>query len=240
VPVVVPGGREGAENAEPVRILFPGNVYGLGAQTGAPLDESASMSPSSDKGELRVRLEAMLREAARRGDARVLVLRAGDYYGPTVRNGGVDRLFPAASQGRPLRMLGDVDAPHQWAYVPDLARAAVDLLEIDERQSGRLSPFEVVHFPGHVARPQRAFLETIAREAGHPEVPVQAVPWWIVRVLGIFDRQARGLLELRYLWDQSVVLTSRRLPELLPSFRVTPVEEAVRATLESYRVEAAA
>jgi nucleoside-diphosphate-sugar epimerase len=211
-------------------VLFPGNVYGLGRGGAAPLAEDAPDAPVSRKGAVRVRLERALREAARDGAVRVLVLRAGDYFGPTVRNGLVDPLFGAAARGRAMRALGRVDLPHQWAYVPDLARAAVDLLDA----AGRLAPCEVVHFAGHVV-PTREMAALAAREAGHPRLALRVAPMWLLRGLGLVDPVVRELWEMRYLFESSVVLDGARLGRLLPAYRDTPLADAVRATVASYR-----
>jgi len=42
-------------------------------------------------------------------------------------------------------------------------------------------------------------------------------------------------MELRYLFDTSIILDGSRLRQLLPQFADTPIEEAVRLTVESYR-----
>jgi len=220
-----------AARAANATILFPGNVYGLGPQSSGPLTEDAPNLPSADKGTLRVTIENSLQQAAEEGPERVIILRAGDYFGPTVRNGLVDPLFENAMLGKPLRAIGKLDIPHQWAFVPDLARAAIDLLGASER----LNAFEVVHFSGYVPPTQRDFLKLIAQQAGKPELPVRAVPWSALKVAAVFDRVIRELLELRYLFDSSVIMDGSKLKGLLPEFRETPIEEAVLATLESYR-----
>ncbi|MBW7851838.1 MAG: NAD(P)H-binding protein [Rhodospirillales bacterium] len=211
-------------------ILFPGNVYGLGRQTSAPLPETAPMTPCSRKGRLRVDLENMLRQAADDG-ARTLVVRAGDYFGPTVRNGLVDPIFKSALAKRRMTVFGNLEAPHQWAYGPDLARCAVDVLALE----GRLAPFAVVHFAGHVVPRQRDFLAVVAREAGAPGIPVRRMPWAAMRLIGLFSPVVRELMELRYLFDEAVILDDPARRALLPDFRPTPLSEAVRHTLGSYR-----
>lgn len=163
------------------------------------------------------------------------MLRAGDFFGPTVRNGLVDRIFGRAAHGRPIEALGRLDVPHQWAYVPDLARLAADLIEIADR----LAPFDVVHFAGRVARRQRDFLELVAHAAGHPDLAVRTVPWWLVRLMGLYDAQLRELMELRYLFDDAVTLDDPRRRELLPDFVPTPLETAVRETVAGYRTRPA-
>jgi nucleoside-diphosphate-sugar epimerase len=220
-----------AARAANATILFPGNVYGLGPQSTGPLTEDAPNLPSAHKGTLRVTIENSLQQAAEEGPARVIVLRAGDYFGPTVRNGLVDPLFENAAAGKPMRAIGKLDIPHQWAFVPDLARAALELLAISEQ----LNPYEVVNFAGYVAPTEREFLKLIAQQAQRPDLPIRSVPWSALKVAAVFDGVIRELLELRYLFDGSLILEGSKLKRLLPDFTETPVAEAVQATLESYR-----
>ncbi len=210
-------------------VVFAGNVYNLGDQQDGPLAEDAPHRPHTRKGNLREKLERFLEEKARTGAIRVLIVRAGDYFGPTVRNGLVDPVFGNAARGKGMQVLGNPDIPHQWAYIPDVARATVDLL-------GReLEPFEVVHFAGHVADPNREFLRRVAEAAGHPGLSIRTIPWWVLRIMALGNGVIRELLEMRYLFDHSIVLDGARLRRLLPDYRDTPVEETIRATLASYR-----
>jgi nucleoside-diphosphate-sugar epimerase len=211
-------------------ILFPGNVYGLGRQTDRPLDERAPMRPDTRKGALRTNLEMSLRATVGDG-VQVIVLRANDYFGPTVRNPLVDRMFGNAAHGQAMMVLGNIDAPHQWAYLPDAARAGAMLLE----QRAQLDEFDTFHFAGHLADPQRDFLERIATLAGHPDLAIRQAPWWLIQLRGWFDPVAREVLELRYLWDHAVVLDGTRLGRILQAFMPTPIDDAITATIASYR-----
>lgn len=212
-------------------ILFPGNVYGLGPQYSAPLAEGAPNRPAGRKGELRVTLEDSLKHATEEGSVRVIVLRAGDYFGPTVRNGLVDPIFENAVQGKPMRTFGNLEVAHQWAYVPDLARAALELLAIEEI----LKAFEVFNFSGYVANPERDFLEQIAAQAGNPGLAIHVLPWSALKMAAMFDSVIRELMELRYLYDESVILDGLKLRRTLPHFKHTTIAEAIRLTLESYQ-----
>jgi nucleoside-diphosphate-sugar epimerase len=221
-----------AAHSSNATILFPGNVYGLGAQTEAPLAEDAPNQPAGHKGELRVRLEDSLLHSTEEGSVRrVIVLRAGDYFGPTVRNGLVDPIFENAAAGKPMRTFGNLEVAHQWAFVPDLARAALDLLDIEES----LKPYEVFNFAGTVASPERDFLEQVAEQAGHAELDIRVLPWSAMKLGAMFNAVIRELMELRYLFDQSVILEGSKLRRTLPNFRETPIAEAIRVTLESYQ-----
>lgn len=219
-----------AAGSSPARIVFPGNVYGLGRQTGTPLAEDTADRPCSSKGALRVELEDTLRRAAAAG-VPVLNLRAGDYFGPTVRNGLVDRLFGNAAAGRRPQFLGRRDIPHQFAFMPDLARATVDLMLRPDAPEG----YDLVHFPGHLVATLDEFCGAIARAAGRPGLKPSPVPWPLVRLAGLFDPATRGVLELRYLFDEALIIDGGRLGARLPEFRPTPLQQAIVATLESYR-----
>ena len=243
-----------AARAAGASVVFPGNIYGYGIQASAPLTEDAPMQPNSRKGRFRVRLEETLEAATREpapepepGPAppagaeaaeevpplppiRVLIVRGGDYFGPTVGNELQDWVFARAKQGKAQTVFGRLDAGHEYLYVPDLARAAVDLLALGDR----LAPFEVVNVPGYVADSQRAFCAAVAAAAGHPGLVAKAMPWWMVRLFGLFNGPARELLEMRYLFENPVRLDGSKLQRLLPDFEPTPLEAAIRETLARY------
>ena len=212
-------------------LVFPGNVYGFGLQDSAPLDENAGMRPNSEKGKLRVKLETAIKAATMDGKCRALIVRAGDYFGPTVRNGYVDRIFGHAAIGKPIQVLGKLDIAHQWAYVPDLARLSADLIE----RPMRLAAFEVVHWRGTVADPQRAFLQAIALAAGKPSLGLSVLPWPLVWLLARFSPLMREVYEMRYLFDRAIVIDDPRRRVLVPDFVATPLDTAIGATLASYR-----
>jgi nucleoside-diphosphate-sugar epimerase len=222
-----------AASAAQATILFPGNIFGLGAPGAAPFDETVIPSPNSRKGALRVALEEALRRGAETEACRILVLRGGAYFGPTVRNDIVNMIFARAAAGKPMTMFGNLDLPHQWAYTPDLARCAVDLLD----RSDRLAAYEVVHFAGHVVPSQRAFLAMIAARAGYPGLAIRDVRWQMVENLSVRQAGLRELVELRHIYEDSLILDDPRRRQLLPNFIETSVEQAVTETLASYRAE---
>ena len=213
-------------------ILFPGNIYGFGLQTDRPLDEAAENKPTTAKGELRVRLEDSLRAASQDG-VQAIILRAGDYFGPTVRNGLVNPLFGKVIVGRTMRTLGRIRIPRQWAYAPDLARAAVDLLD----KRAKLAPFEVIHYAGYVVPGQRDFAKQIALAADYKGLKLKNVSWWLVKVFATVDPLLREVVQMRYLFENSVIIESGRFDDLLPGFAQTQLEEAISATVASYKAE---
>src|SRR5262245_50886239 len=92
--------------------VFPGNLYNYGSPLPPVIDENTPMRPSSRKGQLRVAIEDRLAEAAERG-ARIIILRAGDFYG-----GGRGSWFDLVltkeiGRGR-VTYPGPLDLVHEW------------------------------------------------------------------------------------------------------------------------------
>ena len=217
------------------RLVFPGNVYGFGPQIGRAIAEDTPQEPTTRKGRLRAELEFMIERATDDGHLTALIMRSGDFFGPTVRNGLVDRIFGRAAIGKAMQTLGRLSMPHQWSYVPDLARLTVELLRREER----LAPFEIVHFAGHVVTRQIDFLREVAAVAGRPELAVRTTPWWLVRLASLVDHTVGELVELAYLFDDAVILDDPARRRLAPDFQATPLPTALAATLGSYRARPA-
>jgi nucleoside-diphosphate-sugar epimerase len=212
-------------------LVFPGNVLVFGRQTDRALAEEAPFAPDTRKGRLRADLEFMIRRACDDGGMQALILRAGDFFGPGLRNGLVDRIFGRAAAGQRMMVLGRPDMPHQWAYLPDLGRLAAALLA----RRAALAPFQIVHFAGHVFTRQSEFLAAIAAAAGRERRRWRSVPWWLLRAGAPFDPALREMLELDYLFDDAVILDDPARRRLVPGLQPTPLPEAIAATLADYR-----
>jgi nucleoside-diphosphate-sugar epimerase len=109
----------------------------------------------------------------------------------------------------------------------DLARTAVDLLE----RADELAPLEEVHLEGHAVTSQE-LMAAIRSALGDPARRVRRFPWWTLRLVEPFSATARAVRSLRYLWQQPVLLDNAKLQRLLGREPRTPLEQAIRATLD--------
>ncbi|KWI74589.1 NAD-dependent epimerase/dehydratase family protein [Burkholderia ubonensis] len=218
-----------AATAAGATVVLPGTVYNYGADAFPVLHEDAPQHPSTRKGAIRVELERRLQDAAERG-VRTIIVRAGDFFGPRAGNNWF-------SQGlvKPGQPLGAVSLPgrrgvgHQWAYLPDVARAMVELIARRET----LAPFARFHLAGHWDADGTEMAQAICRVAqrhgGRPAL--RRFPWWLVRAASPFVPTLRELLEMRYLWREPVRLDNARLIAVLGREPHTPLDAAVEATL---------
>jgi nucleoside-diphosphate-sugar epimerase len=182
-------------------------------------------------------MERRLAAAAARGAMRTLIVRAGDFFGSDA--GGSSWFSQIAKPGRPLATVvspGRREAGHAWAYLPDLAEATVRLIE----RETELPAFARFHVRGHWFDRGVAMAEAVRRVAGRPQAPIRRFPWALVYAGAPFVALFREMLEMRYLWKEPLALDNARLVAFLGAEPHTPLDEALRATLITHGVMAAA
>ncbi|MGV7207737.1 NAD(P)H-binding protein [Oxalobacteraceae bacterium A2-2] len=216
-----------AARASGARILLPGTVYNYGPDSFPDIREGSAQHPVTRKGAIRAELEARLKAAAREG-VRTLIVRAGDFFGPRAGNSWFAQGL--VKPGQPLRSIGYPGAPgvgHQWAYLPDVAETMVRLVELEDK----LEPFASFHMDGHWDADGTRMVEAIRRAAGLPDLKVNRMPWWLMRLAAPLVPLFRELVEMRYLWQTPVRMNNSRLLEVLGGEPRTPLDIAVHATL---------
>jgi nucleoside-diphosphate-sugar epimerase len=209
-------------------IVFPGTVYNYGPDAFPLLREDSAQQPLTRKGVIRVEMEQMLREASRAG-ARVIIVRAGDFFGPGAGNNWFAQIL--VKPGKPVTRVtypGVHGVGHAWAYLPDFADAIARLV----MRRADFAPFETFHFAGHSLSRGEEMAEAICDVAGIPHSRIGSFPWWALRASSPFITLFREILEMRYLWKREVLLDNRKLVAVLGSEPHTDLRDAVQDTLE--------
>jgi nucleoside-diphosphate-sugar epimerase len=148
-----------AASALGATIVLPGTVYNFGPDAFPQLTEESPQHPITRKGAIRVEMERRLVAASENG-ARVLIVRAGDFFGPKAGNNWFSQ--GVVKPGRPVTTVsnpGRRGVGHQWSYLPDVARTMIELLE--RRES--LEPFATFHMAGHWDADGSQFVEGCLR-----------------------------------------------------------------------------
>jgi nucleoside-diphosphate-sugar epimerase len=218
-----------AAKAVGARILFPGTIYNYGPDAFPLLREDSPQHPITRKGAIRVAMEQRLKQAADHG-VPVTIVRAGDYFGPQAGNTWFAQGL--VKPGKPLTSITDPGTPgvgHAWAYLPDLAEAMLRLIERDGAATG----FETFHFGGQWDTDGRAMIEAIRRASGNPKLPVRRFPWAILMLASPFVTLFKEMREMRYLWRQPLRLDNAKLVAALGEEPHTPLDVAVRRSLEA-------
>lgn len=205
------------------------NLYGYGP-AGHPISESDPLAASGPKGKVRAAVWKQALAAHQAGKVKVTEARAADFFGPKVRQQSPvgERSIPRLLAGRPVRVLGDPDAPHSWTYVPDIA-AALAVLGADDRAWGH-----AWHVPTNPPMSQREILTALARDLSAPAPKLTRTPAWAVRAVGVIVPVVRELEEIRYQFDRPFVIDSSACQETF-GIKPTPMAAALAATAAWWR-----
>lgn len=216
-----------AARASGARIVLPGTVYNFGRDAGSELTESSPQHPDTVKGAIRVEMERRLQRASATG-VTVLIVRAGDFFGPRAANNWFSRGL--VRPGQPVTAItypGQRDIGHQWAYLPDVAETMVRLLERAEV----LDPYAVFHMEGIWDADGTQMINAIRRVTDKSNLKVSKFPWLLTVFLSPFVTFFRELQEMRYLWTTPVHMNNARLKAFLGEEPHTPLYKAVHDTL---------
>lgn len=218
-----------AGRASGATILVPGNVYPYGKEPG-PWGPDTPHRPVSRKGRIRVTMEAAYRHAAESGGPRTILLRGGDFLLPTAPQMLMNRMTLAKVGKGKVTALGAVDAVHAYAYLPDMARAAVALVGLGDR----LPAYADIPFAGH-SFTIADLAARVAKLTGR-KIGVTQFPLWFFTLFSPFWELARELREMLYLTSHPHKLDPGPLRRLLPYFRDTPLDEVILAHLKTLKL----
>jgi nucleoside-diphosphate-sugar epimerase len=219
-----------AARSEGATIVLPGTVYNFGPDAFPVIGDDAPQRPVTKKGAIRVEMEARLERASTQG-ARVIIVRAGDFFGPNAGNNWFSQGL--VTPGKPVRKISVPNARgvgHEWSYLPDVARAMIELLA----RRDTLAPFARFNMAGHWDADGTQFAAAIQRvisRRGGQQPHIAAFPWWLLALAAPFNTTFRELREMRYLWREPIRMSNARLVATLGHEPHTPLDDAVEATL---------
>ncbi|WP_031088947.1 NAD-dependent epimerase/dehydratase family protein [Streptomyces sp. NRRL WC-3549] len=145
------------------RLVVLDTLYPYGETHGEVMTEDTPWRATTRKGLMRAELDRLYLDAHTEGRVRVVLGRSADFFGPGVLNstlGGA--VFPAALTGGEVPGIGDIDLPHSYTYIRDVAGGLATLAEHPDAY-GR-----VWHLPTADALTTRQVFAMIAERAGRP------------------------------------------------------------------------
>ncbi len=216
---------DGAIAAGVRNLLLIGTVYPYGRARGdAPIREDHPREPQTFKGRMRKAQEDLLLQAHAEGRIHGAVLRLPDFYGPDVDRSLLHGAAVAAVRGGTADMLGPLDAPHEFVFVPDVGPVVAKVVATPAAW-GR-----VWHLAGAGVTTQRALVGEMERVSGRP-LKRRVAGKTVLRVLGLFDKFMREAVEMNYLMTEPVILDDRALQGLIGPIPKTPYAEGIRRTM---------
>lgn len=202
-------------------LLVPGNVYNFGTAP-APWGPDTPQRPQTRKGKIRVAMEQSLRDAS---DVQVIILRGGDFIADGGGQGVFGLVIAKQLAKGVVTAMGATNAAHAYAYLPDMARAAVALADV----RASLPRFADIPFAGHRLS-IRQIADAYAQILNRP-IRIKPFGWWMLRLAAPFMVLAREVLEMRYLASHPHWIENTELHRYLPDFVSTSREAMLAAAM---------
>jgi nucleoside-diphosphate-sugar epimerase len=219
--------------ASQTRMVFVDNLYMYGPQHDA-LREDMALTDYGVKPAVRAHITRLWMSASAAGRVRIAALRPPDFYGPDVTQSHLgDLAFGALAKGKRATLIAPPDMPHDFAYVPDIARAVLTLLDAPDDAFG-----QAWHMPCAPIKTPRQILQ-IGADALGVKLRITALPLWSLPIMGIGSPMMREMAEMRFQWDRPYRVDAHKFAERFWS-DVTPFEVGARATALSFRTTAQA
>lgn len=219
---------EAAEAEGVRRVLLIGTAYPFGRPQAERVDESHPRDPHTFKGRMRKEQEDILMEADARSALQGAILRLPDFYGPGVERSFLADLFAAAAAGRRAKVVGPIDTPHEFVFVPDVGPVVRALLEREDT-FGRTY---------NLAGAGTITVREVARQAyalagGTPKLMVAGKT--MLRLAGLFDPVMRELVEMHYLMTTPVIFDGSALERAIGPIAKTSYADGIAQCVAAAR-----
>jgi nucleoside-diphosphate-sugar epimerase len=199
------------------------NLYGYGPVDG-PMTERTPLRPAGHKAAVRVRMWQDALAAHESGRVRATEVRGCDYLGAGTQSLLTIAVLPKLLAGRRASVPADLDAPHSWTYVGDVAATLVTVAA-DERAYGR-----AWHVPTGPALSIRDLATRAATVAGRPAPRLASLPAAVLWLGGLTNSTIRELRETQYQFRRPFVLDSTETESTF-GLRPTEFDQALAETV---------
>jgi len=203
------------------RLLLIGTLYVFGRPQTERITEDHPREPHTFKGRMRKEQEDLVLAAHASGQIKTTILRLPDFYGPGVERSLLTDLFLAVKQNRKAKVIGPVDRPHEFVFVPDVGPVVAKLLDTPAA-FGRAWNLGGSGVTTQLELMRMAF-------GGSPRY--LAAGKTMLRLMGLFDPFLKEFVEMHYLMTEPLIVDDSALQQLLGGITKTPYSEGVRQSL---------
>lgn len=222
----------GACKTHGARLVFFDNVYMYDPAYMGQMTEETPFRPVSKKGRIREQLVHMIMDEVEAGNLTALIARAADFYGPGVQSSVLQEMaLKNMLQGKKGQWFARLDKNHSFTYTPDAGRATALLGNTADAYN------QTWHLPtSHEQLTGKQWIDLFAREL-NMKPRYQALPTWLVRLIGLFVPIMRELAEMAYQYDRDYFFDSSKFEQQFSDFDITPYEEGVKEVVRVAKAE---
>lgn len=217
-----------ASSRQGIRVIFVDNLYMYGPQA-EPIHEEMNLTNHPGKPAVRAEITRIWQDAVKQNGLRFTALRAPDFFGPGVLLSHLGEVvFGSLAKGGTAQFFVPTNQPHDFAFVPDMARAVCQMLEAGDEIFG-----QVWHMPCAPTTTIKKLVELGAKSLGVTPKMFN-IPLWLLRIMGYFMPLAREIWEMRFQWDRPYHVKADKFRKKF-LFEATSFDESIPTTALSFR-----
>ena len=189
-------------------VIYPSNVWVYGKPQSIPITEEHPKNPCFRLGEIKIRIDEMCMTYFQKRQLPVTILHLPDFYGPYVLNSWMKANYQAAQRGKPMNMIGNIHNQHELIYIDEAARALCSVANLEDTFG------QYYNVPGYGGITLHTFF-TYLYEAAGTTGDIRTVPSWLLRVMGLLNREIQALLEMQYLFEEEILLDGSKIKDIV-------------------------
>ncbi|WP_188389896.1 NAD(P)H-binding protein [Priestia taiwanensis] len=204
------------------KLVMVDNIYAYGRSNGKKVTEDVQKNPHTKKGKIRLQLEKM----AKQSGVDVLICHFPDFYGPHATNTLLHFTLEQIVRNKRAMFVGDLHIAREYIYTPDGARALVELALRNDtyNQNWNIPASDLI---------TGTEIVSLAQEIIAYKKKAFVVKKGFIRMLGMFNKNMREVVEMFYLTEEPVILSGEKYEREIGLFPCTSYQEGIRQTLES-------
>ncbi len=208
------------------KIIFVDGIYPYGDVNGI-VEETTPKRPNTRKGKIKLALADLVFSDIY-NDAKAIIARLPDYYGPTA---GVSSYLGSTLIGianeKPTVFIGNLHTPREYVYLPDAAKMVVEIALRDK------SYRQEWNIPGQVLSGKE--IVHIAQNAVGKRRMVLPLGSFSLRMLGLVNPVMGEIVEMLYLTKRPVIISGAKYQKEIGAIVRTPFADGIRETIAAIR-----
>jgi nucleoside-diphosphate-sugar epimerase len=215
--------------ANNAKLVFFDNVYLYDKSSIPFMTENSLIKPPSKKGEVRKQLHEMIMNEVQMGSLTALISRSADFYGPDTNNSLLgEMVIKNLMKNKKAQTFGDINKIHTYTYTPDAGKATALLGNTADAYN------QVWHVPTTKEKlTNQQWIDLIAEEMDL-QAKIQAVPKWVIHMLGIIIPIMREFPEMAYQNEMDYIFDSSKFEKRFGEIPTTP-RDGVKEMINYFR-----
>ena len=207
------------------KLVFFDNMYLYSKESVSHMTEDAEINPPSEKGKVRKEVAEMLMNAVKSGRLTALIARAADFYGPkNEKSFLMEVVYKNLKKGKSPMWFMTPDKHHSFTFTPDAAKATAILGNTPDAYN------QVWHVPTDNARITVREMAQLFMDEMKVNKKVQAMPLWMIRLVGLFIPFMKEMPEMMYQYDRDYFFDSSKFEKRF-GIKATPYREGVKQSV---------